>query len=220
MSARGGARPAGSRHEAQRTALLVVDLQPTFCEGGELPVTGGHAVASAVAEWLATARHRYDLVVTSQDWHVDPGPHFSDAPDFVDSWPAHGIAGTPNAELHPAIAQLATDPAVVTIRKGRNAAAYSAFDGTTEAGDGLAAVLARHRITAVHVVGLAASHCVAETAIDAAHAGLRATILTDLTAGVSQQLTEAAYDRARAAGVRLATSTQLLAPAALPTEPR
>lgn len=205
-----GGAPSTAGHRDESTALLVVDLQPTFCEGGELPVAGGNAVAGAVADWLAVARHRYAVVVTSQDWHLDPGPHFSDTPDFVDSWPAHGIAGTANAELHPAISALATDPTVVAIRKGQHAAAYSAFDGTTEAGESLAAVLARHQVTAVHVVGLAASHCVAETAIDAARTGLRTTILTDLTAGVTEELTTAAYERARAAEVELRPSGRAL----------
>jgi nicotinamidase/pyrazinamidase len=101
-------------------ALIVVDLQATFCEGGELPVTGGNAVAEKVAEFAAAHRGDYRLIVTTQDWHIDPGDHFSDQPDFIDSWPPHGLAGTANAELHPALAGLAADAA---IKKGQHAAA-------------------------------------------------------------------------------------------------
>ena len=81
-------------------ALIVVDVQPTFCEGGALAVEGGHAVATRIAAYAAAHRSEYDAVVTTQDWHIDPGEHFSDTPDFVDSWPPHGVAGSPNAELH------------------------------------------------------------------------------------------------------------------------
>src|SRR5690349_13828005 len=87
-----------------RRALLIVDVQPTFCEGGELPVAGGNGVAARIAEYLRQHRGDYDLTITSQDWHLDPGRHFSDHPDFVDTWPPHGVVGSPNAELHPAVA--------------------------------------------------------------------------------------------------------------------
>ena len=93
-----------------RRALLVVDVQPTFCEGGALPVAGGNDVAEAIARYAAARRDRYDLVVTTQDWHIDPGEHFSEHPDFVDTWPPHGVAGTTEAELHPALSELGLDP--------------------------------------------------------------------------------------------------------------
>jgi nicotinamidase/pyrazinamidase len=195
--------------EHPRTALLVVDVQPTFCEHGELPVAGGTAVAQAIGGWLPGARSRYEVVATSQDWHIAPGAHFSVNPDFRDSWPPHGLADTPNAALHPAISHLCADPAVVTVRKGQYAAAYSAFDGTTADGQTLLTVLRGRGIAAVHVIGIAASHCVAETALDAAGAGLDTTILTDLTVGVSPELTGAAYRRVSAAGVHLRRSDEI-----------
>lgn len=74
-------------------ALIIVDVQPTFCEGGALPVTGGNAVAEAVAAYVEAHRGDYQLIVTTQDWHIDPGAHFSETPDFVDTWPPHGVAG-------------------------------------------------------------------------------------------------------------------------------
>ena len=103
-------------------ALIVVDVQPTFCEGGELATEGANEIAHRVAAYVAAHRDRYTTVVTTQDWHIDPGEHFSDHPDFVDSWPPHGIAGTPNAELHPALADLAPD---ASVKKGEYQAAYS-----------------------------------------------------------------------------------------------
>ena len=85
-------------------ALIIVDVQPTFCEGGALAVQGGNAIAEAVARFVDEHRGDYALIATTQDWHIDPGTHFSDSPDFVDTWPPHGVAGTPEAELHPALA--------------------------------------------------------------------------------------------------------------------
>src|SRR5660397_45464 len=102
-----------------KRALIVVDVQPTFCEGGALAVAGGNDVADRIACFAADHRGEYDLVVTTQDWHVDPGPHFAGEPDFVDTWPPHGVAGTAEAELHPALSGLGADAAV---KKGQYAA--------------------------------------------------------------------------------------------------
>ena len=172
---------------AQRSsrALLVVDVQPTFCEGGALAVPGGDAVAGRIAEYALSRRGDYALVVTTQDWHVDPGAHFSPTPDFVDSWPPHGIAGSEEAELHPALAGLRPD---ARVRKGQYAAAYSGFEGVTDDGTGLDEVLRSRRITDVDVVGLAESHCVACTAVDAARADFKTRVLRELTAPVTEEL--------------------------------
>jgi nicotinamidase/pyrazinamidase len=180
--------------------LIVVDVQPTFCEGGELPVPGGEAVAQRVAEFAAAHRADYALVATTQDWHIDPGGHFSDTPDYVDTWPPHGVAGSPNAELHPALTGLNAD---VTIKKGQHAAAYSGFEGHDADGRGLADILRDAGVGAVDVVGLAESHCVAETAIDAVAAGFSARVLGGLTAPVSPETGAAARERMAAAGVEL-----------------
>ena len=188
---------------AERRALLVVDVQPTFCEGGELPVAGGNAVAESVARYATAHRGDYDLIVTTQDWHIDPGRHFAkppEEPDFVDTWPPHGIAGSPGAELHPALANLKAD---VTIKKGRYEAAYSGFDGTDEAGRSLEEALKAAGIHAVDVIGIAESHCVKETALDARALGLATRVLTDLTVPVTPELGAAARETMAAAGIAL-----------------
>ncbi|WP_156251706.1 isochorismatase family protein [Pseudactinotalea terrae] len=188
---------------ATHRALIVVDVQPTFCEGGALAVEGGNAVAVAVAAYAATHRGGYDAVVTTQDWHIDPGAHFSEAPDFVDTWPPHGVAGTDEAELHPALADLAPDHSV---KKGRYEAAYSGFEGVDVAGRSLAELLAARGIESVDVVGIAESHCVKQTALDAAGLGLRTRVLTDLTVPVSPAQGETARAEMRSAGVVLERS--------------
>lgn len=182
-------------------ALLVVDVQPTFCEGGALGVKGGEAVAHAVAAYAAEHRAAYALVVTTQDWHIDPGSHFSDSPDYVDTWPPHGIAGTAEAELHPALRHLNPD---ASVKKGAYEAAYSGFEGRDGDDASLEQILTQAGITAVDVVGLAESHCVKDTALDAQRLGLTTRVLQDLTAPVSAELGKAARQALQTAGVELA----------------
>ncbi|GAA1860711.1 isochorismatase family protein [Myceligenerans crystallogenes] len=201
-------RPQTSRFVTSRPrrALLVVDVQPTFCEGGELGVDGGNAVAQQVAAYAKEHRDRYDAILTTQDWHIDPGDHFSTAPDFVNSWPPHGVAGTPNAELHPAIAGIDAD---AHVKKGQYDHGYSGFDGADDAGRSLEEILTDAGIGAVDVVGLVESHCVKHTALDARQAGLATRVLTDLTIPVSPEQGEQARAELRDAGVELVASTEL-----------
>lgn len=190
-----------------RRALVVVDVQPTFCEGGALPVAGGNDVAHAIAAHARTHRGDYALVVTTQDWHVDPGRHFAtppEEPDYVDTWPPHGVAGTAEAELHPALADLRPD---ASVRKGAYEAAYSGFEGVDDAGRDLAAILREAGITEVDVVGIAESHCVRATALDALGLGLGTRVLTDLTVPVTPEQGAAARAELAAAGAELVAST-------------
>ena len=201
------AEPSGAPpHSPTRRALVIVDVQPTFCEGGALAVAGGDAVARRIAGFAAEHRTRYDLVITTQDWHVDPGDHFSDTPDYVDTWPPHGVAGTAEAELHPALADLHPE---VSVRKGMHQAAYSGFEGVDPHGRSLATVLAWTGIEAVDVVGIAESHCVKETALDAQRLGLRTRVLTDLTVPVDEAQGAAARAVLAERGVTLTTSDAL-----------
>lgn len=184
-------------------ALILVDVQPTFCEGGALPVEGGNAVAQRIADYVGGHRDEYSLVVTTQDWHINPGGHFSTTPDFVDTWPPHGVAGSEEADLHPALSEVAVD---VSVKKGQFEAAYSGFEGVTDEGDHLADILRKKGITAVDVVGLAESHCVCETALDAVGYGFPARVLLDLTEPVTEELGALARARMAEAGVELTLS--------------
>ena len=195
------------RHERQdttRSALLVVDVQPTFCEGGALPVEGGDAVAAGVAALLADD-HGYDLVVTTQDWHIDPGDHFSDEPDFVETWPPHGVAGTAEAELHPALKPV-IDEIDAKVRKGMHAAAYSGFEGVDDDGRSLNEVLAAVGVTEVDVVGLAFDHCVRATAVDAAANGYATTVIETLSASVAPETEAAARNQLADVGIDIIAS--------------
>ncbi|WP_327113202.1 isochorismatase family protein [Nocardia sp. NBC_01730] len=179
-------------------ALIIVDVQNDFCEGGSLAVTGGAAVAARISEHLTATR--YNAVVATRDYHIDPGEHFADDPDYVDSWPPHCRVGTSGADFHPA---LTTEPIHQIFSKGAYSAAYSGFEGAAEDGTGLADWLHDHGIDAVDIVGIATDHCVRATALDARIEGFDTRVLLDLTAGVAPDTTSAALGRMRTAGVDL-----------------
>ena len=216
-----------------RRALIIVDVQNDFCEGGSLAVAGGAAVAAAITEHLRAHPGSYTAVVATKDWHVDPGAHFAPAPDFVDSWPAHCVAGTAGADPHPGLDTSGVD---AWFTKGAHAAAYSGFEGSTAAdastdgsgdessdgsgsgGDtsppestriGLGDWLEARGVTAVDVVGIATDHCVRATALDAVAIGLDTRVLLDLTAGVAPATTQAALAALEDAGATLVGTPHL-----------
>jgi nicotinamidase/pyrazinamidase len=178
-------------------AVIVVDVQNDFCEGGSLAVAGGADVARAVSARLAQGG--FDHAVATRDHHIDPGAHFSATPDYHDTWPRHCVVGTGGEQLHP---DLDTEHVEAVFDKGEYAAAYSGFEATSD-GVPLAAWLRAHDVDAVEIVGIATDHCVRATALDAARAGLATTVRLDLTAGVSATTVAAAVEEMRTAGVAL-----------------
>lgn len=191
------------------TALLIVDAQLDFTEGGALGVDGATAAFRRTAEMLEQAQREgrllqeHPLIVTTQDWHVDPGPHWSEHPDYVVSWPVHCRAGSPGAELNPIIsAALRTVPPerLVRITKGEHEAAYSGFEGHDASGTPLAELLHGRGITAVDVCGVATDHCVRATALDAVSAGFSVRLLTDQVAAVDPGRGQSTIQELREAG--------------------
>ncbi|MEJ7726197.1 MAG: isochorismatase family protein [Actinomycetes bacterium] len=181
-------------------ALVIVDVQNDFCEGGNLPVVGGADIAIGINAYVEAQGDAYAHIVATKDHHVDPGAHFSEHPDFVDSWPVHCVVGTEGAQFH---TQLETEPIEETFFKGAYAAAYSGFEGATPDGVSLADWLRDRGVDTVDVVGIATDHCVRATALDAQQEGFRTRVLLDLTAGVAIPTTERAVEELRAAGVDL-----------------
>jgi nicotinamidase/pyrazinamidase len=179
-------------------ALVIVDVQNDFCEGGSLAVDGGTSVARAITALLA-GDHGYDCVVATKDCHIDPGDHFSDHPDYVSSWPRHCVAGTPGAEFQP---DLDVTPIEAVFPKGAYAAAYSGFEGTAD-GVGLADWLRSRGVDGVDIVGIATDYCVRATAMDAVASGFTTRVLVGLTAGVAADSTASALADMRGAGVEL-----------------
>ncbi|MEF3403647.1 isochorismatase family protein [Agromyces sp. CCNWLW203] len=192
-------------------ALFIIDVQNDFTEGGALGVDGGAAVAAGVTRLLQQHRGDYELVAASRDWHSgenDNGGHFAvDAePDFVGTWPAHCVEGTPGAEYHP---DLDTSEVDVHIRKGQGVPAYSIFEGTDDAGDTVSDVLAARGITDIDIVGIATDHCVRASALDAVEHGQHVRVFTDLIAGVGAESSANALAELGHAGVVIAESTAL-----------
>lgn len=188
-----------------RRALIVVDVQNDFCEGGSLAVAGGADVAAAVTELIGQAGGSgYQHVVATRDHHIAPGGHFSTNPDFAHSWPAHCVAGTEGVGFHPNFAPAVASGAIDAVfDKGAYAAAYSGFEGADENGVRLADWLRARDVSEVDVVGIATDHCVRATAVDAVREGFRTQVLLDLTAGVAAETTERALEEMREAGVEL-----------------
>jgi nicotinamidase/pyrazinamidase len=178
-------------------ALIVVDVQNDFCEGGSLAVAGGTEVARGVTARLAQGG--FEHAVATRDHHIDPGSHFSDSPDFVDSWPVHCVVGTSGVALHP---DFDTSRIEAVFDKGEYAAAYSGFDAVT-AGVSLSDWLREQDVDAVEIVGIATDHCVRATALDATRLGFTTRVRLDLTAGVAATTVDRALDELRAAGVDL-----------------
>ena len=181
-------------------ALIVVDVQNDFCEGGSLAVAGGAGVAAAISE-LLRGDHGYAHVVATRDHHIDPGAHFSDSPDFVDSWPPHCVVGTAGVEFHD---DLASADFEAVFDKGEYAAAYSGFEGHNADGETLTGWLAEHGVDQVDICGIATDYCVRATAADAAKAGFSTTVLLPLTAAVAPDRLPDALAALSAAGVVVA----------------
>ena len=182
-------------------ALIIVDVQNDFCEGGSLAVTGADAVVRAINALLAED-HGYDHVVATKDYHVNPGAHFADQPDFVDTWPRHCVAGTTGAEFHP---ELNTAPVEAVFHKGAFTAAYSGFEGAVDH-TSLTDWLRARGVDEVDIAGIATDYCVRQTAADATRAGFKTRVLVDLTAGVAPGTTAEALDEMRDRGVELVQS--------------
>jgi nicotinamidase/pyrazinamidase len=182
-------------------ALVIVDVQNDFCEGGSLAVDGGAATAAAISQFLSARGAAYAHVVASRDYHIDPGSHFSASPDFSRSWPPHCVVGTAGAHFHP---DFDTSRVEAVFSKGAHAPAYSGFEGTDDAGTPLGTWLRERGVDELDVVGIATDYCVRATALDAAAQGFSTRVMLGLTAGVDPVTTREALDEMRAAGVELA----------------
>ena len=188
-----------------KRALIVVDVQNDFCEGGSLPVAGGAQVAHDIAEilhhWIDQDPKApdYDHVVATKDHHVDPGEHWSKDPDYV-----RLLAGALQGRHRRRGVPPQPRPAAVRrdLPQGRARRGVLRLRGTRPpAASALADWLRAHEVTHVDVCGLATDHCVRATALDAVANGFHTRVLTELCAGVAPETTEAALVAMRDAGV-------------------
>ena len=187
-------------------ALVLVDIQNDFCEGGFLAVVGGSQVAKGAAARVLDGHDRYAAVVATADWHEDPGEHWAAdgaVPDFASSWPVHCAAGTRGADFHPSLTP-ALPHVDAVFRKGRREAAYSGFEGVSDDGAPLADWLRDRGVTEIDVCGIATDYCVRATVLDGLREGFEVTLLEDLVAGVAPESTERALQEMTEAGATTA----------------
>lgn len=183
-----------------KRALVVVDVQNDFITGS-LATDAGEQTAKAIREHLDTKAHTYDYILSTQDWHYSPGSHWSDEPDYVNSWPKHCEANTWGAQLHSAIADF---PFRESFYKGKFSAAYSGFEGVSTRRSNVTHKLERwlnqREVLALDVCGIATDYCVQATVLDAIELGYATTLLEHLCASVSEDTAERAISDMLRAG--------------------
>jgi nicotinamidase/pyrazinamidase len=188
-------------------ALLIVDVQNDFVEGGSLGVDGGHEVAARISAHLAAHADDYALVVASRDWHdahSTNGGHFHEPgtePDFSTTWPVHCVSSEGGSDYAP---ELDTDRITHHVRKGMGVPAYSAFEGVLDDGRSLVALLREHEVTDLDVVGIATDYCVRASALDARSHGFGVRVLDGMHAGVAPETSASAVSELTAAGATFA----------------
>ena len=205
--------------------LGLIDVQPTFMPGGELPVAGGDAIVPVVNLLLRRFPHAF----ATQDWHTPNHASFASAHpgkqpyDNIEMpygnqvlWPDHGIAGTASAAIHPAIDQTRIE---AIIRKGFRPAldSYSAFfENDRQTPTGLEAWLRQRGFSRLFLCGLATDFCVAWSAEDAVRLDFTVTVVEDACRGIGlpepggRTTIDTARERLTAMGVRFVDSGQPL----------
>jgi len=207
----------GTNPSRERWAVGVVDVENDFCEGGSLAVAGGAEVAGRIHRWLSAEPDRWVARFATADRHPAVLPdHFAadgTAPDFVESWPPHCVAGTRGAELHPNLLSGEPETALFDelFAKGQHSAAYSGFEGSSGDGVPLADWLRARAVDGVELCGIATDYCVRATAASALAEGFGVRIVTDLCAGIGEDTTAQALDELRAAGAEITTTAALRA---------
>ncbi len=184
-------------------ALLIVDVQNDFVEGGSLGVVGGRSVASRISDHLAAHADDYALVIASRDWHdagSNNGGHLhapGTEPNFATTWPAHCVSTESGSDYAP---ELATERITHHVRKGMGVPAYSAFEGSLDDGRALTDLLHEEGVTDLDVVGIATDYCVRSSVLDARRNGFGVRVLDGLHVGVAPDTSEAALAEMAGAG--------------------
>jgi len=165
---------------ADRSALLIVDVQNDFCAGGALAVPNAERVIPALNRQIDEAVAHNIPVYASRDWHPPNTAHFL---QFGGPWPAHCVQGTDGARFNPSL-RLPADAIIITKGADTSGQGYSAFEGHTAEGLSLHADLRARSIHHLIIGGLATDYCVKHSVLDALKAGFRVTVLDDAIAGV------------------------------------
>ena len=181
-------------------ALIAVDVQNDFTESGPFSLSGHDAIARAIGSYVARHHHRYDLVITTQDWHIEPGDHFV-------RHPVHCVAGTVGAALDPELDVGAGTPfgdlVDQHLYKGQFGDDYSGFRAVDQEGRDLPTLLERSGVDQIDVCGFAEDGCVAATVRDGLARGYRVRLLADLSGASSPSNKERAESELAVAGAEI-----------------
>lgn len=172
-----------------KKALIIVDVQNDFIEGGSLAVEGGYGLSKKIADLAKSgALDKYDLVITTQDWHIEPGSHFNENPDYINSWPVHCVADTFGSNIVKTLAEALENITDHTIIKGMYSDDYSGFDGE-EKGTGrlLEDILKESQIEEVYIIGLATDFCVSASALASSKLDFKTYVIVDLVEGINSE---------------------------------
>jgi nicotinamidase/pyrazinamidase len=185
-----------------KTALIVVDVQKDFCEGGTLSAADTLSLLEPLSKQIQEARRKGAAIVYTRDWH--PKNHSSFQPQGG-PWPVHCVAESNGAQLMPPLEAQKED---VIVNKGVSAegAGYSGFEDT-----GLAERLRAAGVQRVGVTGIATEYCVRATALDSARARFDTTVLSDLIRAVNPAETSKILTELKQAKVRVSSSAEWLA---------
>lgn len=162
------------------TALVIVDVQNDFCQGGALAVPDGDMVVPVLMKYIRLFTVQGQRVYASRDWHPKKTVHFK---NFGGAWPPHCIQDTQGADFHREL-KLPQNSVIITKGTDPDEDSYSAFQGKDGRGRGFADALKDAGIRHIYVGGLATDYCVKATVIDALNAGFKVTVLTDAIKGV------------------------------------
>ncbi|MEP6558664.1 MAG: nicotinamidase [Burkholderiales bacterium] len=211
---------ADSIRPGDRDALIVVDVQNCFVDGGTLPVKGGADVVPIINR-IAKA---FENVIVTQDWHTQGHASFASSHAGMKPfsttempygqqvlWPDHCVQGTKDAAL---VDGLQLPQAALIIRKGyhRGVDSYSAFEeADRRTPTGLGGYLGERGIQRVFIAGLATDFCVAWTALDAVERGLDTYVVEDATRAIDLNGSLAdAWQQMTARGVKRIRSSELV----------
>ena len=216
------------------SALIIVDAQRGFMpasEGerlqqagfGELGVPNGDAIVPYINQLTQTFLDKDLPVYTTQDWHPTTTAHFSDTPNYIDTWPVHCVANTPGAQLHPDLLVAQPNNPALHFKKGMDAAqtpqedtSYTGYFAESAYGTRLPEALRARAVTKLYIGGLAlgdgAEHplCVDSTARDFYNHGYEVTVVTDAAEAVIADNKDRCFKNLGTLGVRLMNTAEVL----------
>ena len=186
----------------ENAALIVVDVQNDFCEGGTLPVPDGDKVVPVLNNYQEKFLHTGGIIVFTRDWH--PANH-SSFREFGGIWPVHCVQNTKGAQFHPGL-HFPDVALLVSTATNPEKEAYSGFEGTR-----LAEVLKKLGVETLFVGGLATDYCVKATALDGVKYGFTVYFLEDASRGVNVRPDDSqkAIDEMKSAGIRAITLDEI-----------